>query len=104
VSVIDELSHKTLPPTNSFLSIQAGNVVLSAVKKAESGRFIILRFYEIQGTKAETPVTFLGKQQDFHETDLLEQELRSPNEQILHMNPYEIKTIKLQTETRQGEK
>lgn len=71
VSVIDELSHKTLPPTNSFLSIQAGNVVLSAVKKAESGRFIILRFYEIQGTKAETPVTFLGKQQDFHETDLL---------------------------------
>jgi alpha-mannosidase len=99
VSILDELSHKTLPPSNSFLSIQADNVVLSAVKKAESGRSVIVRFYEIQGAKAETPVTFLGKQQAFRETDLLERDLRSTDQRVLHVNPYEIKTIKLETET-----
>ncbi len=95
VSVSDEISKKTLPPTNSFFSVQADNLVLSAVKKSESDGSIILRLYEIQGAQAETPITFLGKQQDFRETDLLEQELRPQDQRVLQANPYEIKTIKL---------
>ncbi len=79
-------------------------MVLSAVKKAESDHSIILRFYEIQGAKAEAPVTFLGKQRDFRETDLLEQELPSPEQRVLHVNPYEIKTIKLRVENQRGRK
>jgi alpha-mannosidase len=104
VSVIDEISAKSLPPTNSFFSVQADNLVLSAVKKSESDRSVIVRLYEIQGAKAETPVTFLGKQQDFRETDLLEQELRAPDQRVLRVSPYEIKTIKLRTETQTGQK
>jgi alpha-mannosidase len=104
VSVIDEISAKSLPPTNSFFSVQADDLVLSAVKKSESDRSVILRLYEIQGAKAETPVFFLGKQQDFRETDLLERELRPSEQRVLRVNPYEIKTIKLRTETQTGQK
>ncbi len=50
---------------------------------------------EIQGTKTETLVTFLGKQQDFRETNLLEQESDAQHERVLDVNPYEIKTLKL---------
>ena len=87
-------------PTNSFLSIHADNLVLSALKKAESDNSIIVRFYETQGANAETPVTFLGKQQEFRETNLLEQELPSGDQRVLHASPYEIKTITLRGETR----
>jgi len=96
VEVADDISTKSLPPTHSFCSVQGDNLVISALKKSESDDAIILRLYEIQGASAETPVIFLGKQQAFHETDLLERELRSAAERVLHLNPYEIKTVKLQ--------
>lgn len=100
VSVVDEISRKTLPPMNSFLSADADNLVLSAAKKAETDGSIILRFYEIQGEKAETSVTFLGKQRGFRETNLLEQELSSQDERVLQVRPYEIKTIRLSAEKK----
>ena len=100
VSVSDEISTKSLPPTHSFCSIQGDNLVISALKKSEQDRSIILRLYEIQGAKAETPITFLGRQRDFSESDLLEQDLRSQRERVLRVNPYEIKTLKLQSVTK----
>ena len=99
VSVVDEISAKSLPPTHSFCSVQGDNLVISALKKSQSDRSITLRLYEIQGAKAETPITFLGKQQDFHEADLLEQELRPQDQRVLRVNPYEIKTLKLPSGT-----
>ncbi len=95
VSVADEISTKSLPPTHSFCSVQGENLVISALKKSEGDGSIALRLYEIQGTKAETTVTFLGKQQSFRETNLLEQESRPQDERVLQVNPYEIKTLKL---------
>ena len=103
VSVVDEISAKSLPPTRSFCSVEGDNLVISALKKAEADSSIILHLYEIQGTKSETPVTFLGKQQAFHETDLREQELRSGEQRILRLSPYEIKTVKLRAGTRAGQ-
>jgi hypothetical protein len=60
--------------------------------------------YEIQGVSAETPLTFLGKQQGFHETDLLERELEHGEERVLRLNPYEIKTVKLRAGMLVGQK
>ena len=73
VSVQDEISGKSLPPTHSFCSFQGTNLVISALKKADADGLIILRLYEIQGTKAETPVSFLGKEQKFQEINLFEE-------------------------------
>ncbi|HEV2349235.1 MAG TPA: glycosyl hydrolase-related protein [Terriglobia bacterium] len=96
VEVVDEISTKSLPPTHSFCSVQGDNLVISALKKSESEGAVILRLYEIQGTKAETPITFLGKPRIFRETNLLEQELGPADQKVLRVNPYQIKTVKLQ--------
>jgi len=100
VSVVDEISPKTLPPTHSFCSIQGDNLVISALKKSEADGAIILRLYETQGRKTETAVTFLGKHQDFLETNLLEEELKPQTKRVLEVNPYAIKTLKLRAGVR----
>jgi len=96
VSVVDEISSKSLPPTHSFVSVKGDSLILSALKKSEQDGSIILRLYEIEGTETDTPLTFNGKQQGFHETDLLEQDLQPQEQQVLHVKPYEIKTARLQ--------
>jgi len=96
VSVADDISSKSLPPTQSFCAVPGDNLVISALKKSEADRSIVLRLYEIQGDKAETSVTWLGKQSEFRETSLLEQDIHSQEQRVLRLNPYEIKTLKLQ--------
>ena len=96
VSVVDNISIKTLPPTHSFFSLQAENLVLSALKKAEGlDPSIILRLYEIQGAQTDTSFTFLGREHSFRETNLLETESGKAAQRVLHVGPYEIKTMKL---------
>lgn len=70
VEVVDNVSPKSLPPEHSFCKVQADNLVISALMKSEANGSIILRLYEIQRNKAETPVYFLSKQQSFYETSL----------------------------------
>ncbi len=43
----------TLPARHSFVTVEAENVVLTAVKKAEDGDSLILRFYEWAGRDGE---------------------------------------------------
>lgn len=99
VSVVDDISGKSLPPMRSFCSVQGDNLVISALKKSEADSSIVLRLYEIQGSKTETPITFLGKLEDFHASDLLEQDLRTEAQRVLRVNPYEIQTLKLRPGT-----
>ena len=40
-----------LPPVRSFVSVNADNVVLTAVKASEDGDDLVLRFYEWAGLK-----------------------------------------------------
>ena len=98
VSVVDDVSQKPLPPTQSFLSVEADNLVLSAVKKSDLEPAILVRFYENNGTKSNTPVTFLGKPRNSREVNLLEEDLGHGEQPALAMNPYEIKTIRLGVE------
>ncbi len=95
VEVVDDISAKSLPPTDSFCSVKGNNLVIGALKKSETDGSIILRLYEIAGKETETPITFLGKQQSFRETNLLEQVVGSGNEQMLRVGPYQIKTLSL---------
>jgi alpha-mannosidase len=98
VSVVDELSEKILPPTNSFFSVEADDVVLSALKKADDGDGIVARLYETTGQPAATSFTFLGQARRSREVNLLEEGAQpvssSPNASF---KPFEIKTVFLQT-------
>jgi alpha-mannosidase len=95
VTSVDELSPKSLPPTHSFCSLPADNLVLTALKKAEKENAVVLRLVEMEGTKAETPVEFDGHKSRFRTTNLLEEETPSSESQTLPVSPYQIITVRL---------
>lgn len=95
VEVVDDVSAKSLPAVHSFCSVRGDNLVISALKKSQADGSIILRLYEIAGRNTETPITFLGKETNFRETNLLEQNLGTADERTLRVKPYQIKTLRL---------
>src|SRR5512135_2594636 len=74
VSVVDTISAKSLPPSRSFCSVKAENLVISALKKSDLNSAVLLRTYEIEGAPVETPVEFLGQPCTFGEVNLLEED------------------------------
>jgi alpha-mannosidase len=95
IEVMDEISKKTLPPTQSFCSVKQDSLVISALKKADLSSSILLRVYDMEGSPVETSVEFLGSKPAFGEVNLLEEETGSKQEQTLRAGPYAIRTIKL---------
>ncbi len=95
VSVVDRISRKSLPPSQSFLMLDAGNLVLSALKKSDSDSAILLRTYEIEGSQAETTVDFLGRKREFREVNFLEEDMGTAEQRLLRAGPFAIKTVKL---------
>jgi len=92
---VNPLSEKPLPPQDSFLSLQADNLVLTTIKKAEAGNAIVVRTFEIQGRTAESPILFLGQEQHFRQANLLEEDSSTAEQSKVHSQPYEINTAKL---------
>jgi alpha-mannosidase len=110
VNAVDELSGKILPPTHSFCSFTADNLVVTALKKAEhdnsalltgsdpprnAPREIALRIVEMEGISAETPIQFGDSRLGFRPVNLLEEESQSADEQTLRVKPFEINTVRL---------
>jgi alpha-mannosidase len=96
VSVVDDISQKSLPASQSFFSTESDTLVLSAIKKADGDDSIIVRVFEEEGAPAATPLTFLGRTRSFQETNLLEERVAQAEQSRLAVKPYEIKTVKLQ--------
>jgi alpha-mannosidase len=61
-----------LPPTHSFLSVEAENVIVEALKKAEDSDDLILRLYESEGRKTDTRVNWSQPVDTVHAVDMLE--------------------------------
>jgi alpha-mannosidase len=62
------------PCEHSFLQVEPSNIILTALKKAESGDGLILRLYECEGTEGTADISFgmsIDRQQD---TDLVERD------------------------------
>jgi alpha-mannosidase len=95
VSAVDELSTKSLPPTCSFCSLAADNVVVTALKRADRQDAVVLRVVEMNGSRTETPVEFLGRKCGFRGVNLLEDQTSSGDEETLRVSPYEIRTVRL---------
>jgi alpha-mannosidase len=102
VSEADDLSQKSLPPTQSFCSFDAGNLVLSALKKAESGDALVLRLYDTESANTDAAVTLFGRKRSLHELNLLEEPTPRGESEVLHVAPFEIKSVKLGVDTAPG--
>lgn len=100
VSPADDLSKKSLPASQSFCSLEAGNLVVSALKKAESGNALVLRVYDTEGSPAQTAISLVGQKRGFRELNLLEENTASADRDVLNVAPFEIQTIKLALEPR----
>ena len=87
----------SLPPVHSFIEVNSDNVVLTAMKWAEDGHSVILRFYEWAGKESDVRVTLPTGAQSASETNLIEQVMGSlpvaDGSVIVHTKPYEIKTV-----------
>lgn len=95
VSSANELSQKSLPPVRSFCSLDADNLVITALKKADGDGAIVLRVFEIRGDSAESRVRFLGQDRKFWAANLLEEVGPMQEGDVLRVGPYEISTVKL---------
>lgn len=89
----------SLPPVHAFAAIDADNVILDTVKKAEDGREIVVRAYEAYGQRGEASITFAHRPAAVAECDLMEEHdrplLLRGNTMTFSITPYEIKTFKI---------
>ena len=99
----------TLPSSMSFFSVAQPNVVISAVKKAEDGNALIVRFYEIDGKKTDVRLNLPAGVKSAVETNSMEDLPGKPLTMgpdhcagicppfvTIQTNPYEIKTVRLE--------
>ena len=88
-----------------ILAIEPANIVVSEVKKAETGDELIIRLYETEGTKCSATVVFdgaiFGRVDGAREADLLERTLEKGtarvrnNGFVVEMPAYSIATVRV---------
>ena len=88
-----------LPSVHSFVEVEPANLLLTAMKQAEDGGDIILRFYEYAGQKTTAHITLPPGVAEVWEANLMEQplgKLAADGKTVsVAVNPYEIKTLRL---------
>jgi alpha-mannosidase len=93
-----------LAPVGSMLSLDAPNVVIEAVKRAEEGDALVVRVYESWGRRGPATIRAPWDIRRAALTDLLERELGEvppDGAQVeLLLEPFEIKTVKLERHRR----
>jgi alpha-mannosidase len=89
-----------LPPEHSFLQVKSDNVIVTAVKKAEDDKALVVRFYEWAGKQGDVAIQLPTGATSASETDLMERQVGnlsvSKGEVKVPTKPYEIKTVKVQ--------
>ena len=89
-----------LAAEHSFVQMYPDNLILTAMKKAEDGSGVVLRFYEWAGREGDARLALPAEVESASETDLMERTtgpLSVQNGEVtVHTRPYEIKTIKVQ--------
>jgi alpha-mannosidase len=87
----------SLPAEHSFVKIGSDHVVLTAMKWAEDGEALILRFYEWAGKEQDVTIQLPAEPQRAWETNLMEQSAGelplAKGSLTIHTKPYEIKTV-----------
>jgi alpha-mannosidase len=89
-----------LPASRSLVQIEPGNVILTAVKKAEDSDALVFRFFEFEGKAADVRLRFPQAATQAAQVNLMEKQdapltLREGGkETTLTVHPYEIVTVK----------
>jgi alpha-mannosidase len=99
VAVVTTAHPGPLPATQSFVTVDTPNVVLTALKKAEDDDALIIRFYEFAGREANVVLKLTRPIARAWKTNLLEE----PEQEIpvregaitVPTRPYEIQTVKV---------
>jgi len=86
LKIINTDAHKgTLPPEQSFISMESSNAVLESLKKSETDDALIMRLYNPSSRKCRAGIivsTLLGKVIKAAETDLLERVLDADTTEV----------------------
>jgi mannosylglycerate hydrolase len=97
-----EVDSQALPHTQSFISVEPANLLVSALKKCEFGNGIILRFYNptekvVDGIIKTYEIAMSAKLTNLNEEPLSEGNLEIDGEGVIHIKVggHEIKTIEL---------
>ena len=93
------------PARKSFVTVNGDNVVLTAMKKAEEGDGLILRFYEWAGKNSEVQVSVPSGAASSTETNLMEKAAggalnRNENTITFPIHPFEIQSIRVDYPSR----
>lgn len=89
----------TWPSSRSFVTIHPGNVILTALKKAEDNNALIFRFYEFEGNGSKVQLELPQPASSASESDLMEKSLhplelqRGGREVEVPVTPYSITTV-----------
>jgi alpha-mannosidase len=89
-----------LPASHSLVQIEPGNVILTAVKKAEESDALVFRFFEFEGKTGEVRLHFPEAATRAAQVNLMEKQdaplsLQDGGKQTtLTVHPYEIVTVK----------
>jgi alpha-mannosidase len=89
-----------MPVEHSFVSVDADNVVVTAVKKAEDSHALILHMYEWAGKSGDVHLTFPSGATGAVETNLMEQSdghslVLSGNQVTVPVHAYEIVSVEV---------
>lgn len=88
-----------VPPVAGLAAVDAENVIVDHVKKAEDADALILRVYEAYGQRGQAAITFAHAPRKAAECDMMEENDRPlkvrGHEIPLAFTPHEIKTIKV---------
>jgi len=87
----------SIPETNSFLEVRVNNVVVTAIKKAEEGDDLIVRFYEWAGKSGDVTLHFPTPALSAQETSLVEKATGALSvhgqDVVVPTKPFEIRTV-----------
>jgi len=101
IPVTTEPHQGVLPASHSFAQIEPGNVILTAVKKAEDSAALVFRFFEFEGKTGEVRLRFPEPATQAAQVNLMEKQdaplslQDGGKETTVAVRPYEIVTVKL---------
>jgi len=99
IAAPSEPQHGKLPESASLVSLDRGNVIIDAIKKAEDSDDFIIRVYEAHGQRGNVTMTFALPPERVAECNLMEEgdrRLDVKGESVsFYIKPYEIRTFKV---------
>ncbi|RLE73299.1 MAG: hypothetical protein DRJ45_00460, partial [Thermoprotei archaeon] len=95
ISIIRDKSDGNLPLKLNFIDVDGENIIVSALKKADGEKALILRLYNLTRDKVNIKVDSYKKILKIWETNLLEENIREINRNSIGVDKYKIYTIKM---------